>query len=159
MPTQRFGVDVNADGRVNAQGWALGLEYSLPNGYKIAGNMAFNELLDQQDLIDQNFRANYNTPKYRTNLSFSNREVFENVGFNIAWRWQDAFFWESSFGDGVVPAFNTLDAQVSYKIPNLKSIVKLGGSNILNERYTTSFGNPTLGAIYYISLTFDEFLN
>ena len=89
----------------------------------------------------------------------ANRKVTDNLGFSINWRWQDAFLWESSFGVGVIPAYQTLDAQVSYKLPSLKSIVKLGGSNVLNERYTTSFGNPSMGAIYYLSLTFDEFLN
>ena len=77
----------------------------------------------------------------------------------MTYRWQDAFFWESSFGAAVVPAFGTLDAQVSYKLNQYNTILKLGGSNVLNERYTTSFGNPKMGAIYYFSLTFDQFLN
>ncbi len=157
--TQRYGFVINADGNVNSQGWAVGLEYSLSGGYKIGGNVAFNELLDQEDLIDQGFRASYNTPEWRYVISLSNREVAENVGFNVTWRWQDAFLWESAFGEGIVPAYGTLGAQVSYKIPSIKSIIKIGGSNILNERYTTSIGNPRIGGIYYVSITFDEFLN
>lgn len=157
--TARYGFDVNADGTVNAQGIGVGLEYSINKGYTIGGNASYNELLDQEDLLAQGFRASYNTPEWKFNLKFANRKVTENLGFSINYRWQDAFIWESSFGEGVVPAFGTLDAQVSYKVSNLKSIVKLGGSNILNERYTTSFGNPRLGAIYYISVTFDEFFN
>ena len=157
--TQRFGFDVNADGVVNAQGFAVGAEYALARGFVVGGNVAYNELLDQQDLIDQGFRASYNTPLWRYNLKVANRKVTDNFGFSVNWRWQDAFLWESSFGTGIIPAYQTLDAQVSYKLPSIKSIVKLGGSNILNERYTTSFGNPRMGAIYYLSLTFDEFLN
>ncbi len=156
---QRFGFDVNADGTVNAHGFALGAEYALSRGFVVGGNVAYNELLDQQDLIDQGFRASYNTPLWRYNIKVANRKVTDNIGFSINWRWQDAFLWESSFGVGVVPAYQTLDAQVSYKLPSLKSVVKLGGSNVLNERYTTSFGNPSMGAVYYLSLTFDEFLN
>jgi len=157
--TARYGFDVNADGTVNAQGIGVGLEYSINKGYTIGGNASYNELLDQEDLLAQGFRASYNTPEWKFNLKFANRKVTENLGFSINYRWQDAFIWESSFGEGVIPAFGTLDAQVSYKLSNLKSIVKIGGSNILNERYTTSFGNPRLGAIYYVSLTFDEFFN
>ena len=157
--TQRFGFDVNADGVVNAQGFAVGAEYALARGFVLGGNVAYNELIDQQDLLDQGFRASYNTPLWRYNLKVANRKVTDNFGFSINWRWQDAFLWESSFGTGIIPAYQTLDAQVSYKLPSLKSVVKLGGSNILNERYTTSFGNPRMGAIYYLSLTFDEFLN
>ncbi len=158
-PLQRYGFDVNADGNVNSQGWALGLDYSLPGGYKLGGNVAYNQLIDQEDLINQGFRASYNTPEWRYVLNVGNPEVVENIGFNLIWRWQEAFLWESSFGNGIVPAYGTLDAQVSYKIPSIKSIIKIGGSNILNERYTTSIGNPRIGAIYYISIIFDEFLN
>ncbi len=159
VPLQRYGFDVNFDGDVNTQGWAIGAEYGLPKGYTIGGNIAYNELQDQDELIARGFRAFFNTPEYRYNIKFGNRKITDKLGFNVVYRWQDAFFWESSFGEGVVPAFGTVDAQVSYKIPSIKSIVKIGGSNILNERYTTSFGNPRVGALYYVSLTFDQFFN
>ena len=157
VPTQRFGFDINATGEVQSQGWALQLDYSLPSGYTIGGNVAYNELISQDDLIAQGFRASYNTPKYRYNIKFENRKVTDRIGFNVTWRWQQAFLWESSFGVGVVPEFGTLDAQISYRVPEWKSIFKLGASNLLNEYYTTSIGNPSIGGIYYIQITFDEF--
>jgi len=157
IPTQRFGFDINATGNVESQGWAFQADYSLPSNFKISGNVAYNELISQDDLINQGFRASYNTPKYRYNITFSNRKVTDRLGFNIAYRWQQAFLWESSFGVGIIPEYGTMDAQVSYKIPDLKTIVKIGASNLLNERYTTSFGNPSLGGVYYIQITFDEF--
>ncbi len=157
VPTQRFGFDINATGKVESQGWAVQVDYSLPGNFKIGGNVAYNELISQDDLIAQGFRASYNTPKYRYNLNFSNRKVTDRIGFNIAYRWQQAFLWESSFGVGIIPEFGTLDAQVTYRLPEWKSSVKIGASNLLNERYTTSFGNPTLGGVYYIQITFDEF--
>lgn len=157
VPTQRFGFDVNAEGQVRSQGWAVSADYSLDGGYFIGGNVAYNELISQEDLLSQGFRASYNTPKYRYNLKFGNRKVTDKIGFNINYRWQQAFLWESAFGVGVIPEFGTLDAQVSYRLPEWKSVIKLGASNLLNERYTTSFGNPAIGAIYYIQVTFDEF--
>ena len=159
VPIARYGFDVNSDETVNTQGMAIGVEYSLPKEYQIGGNVAYNELLDADELVARGFIAQFNTPEWRYNIRFANRKVNEHVGFSINYRWQDAYVWESSFGEGVVPAFGTLDAQVSYRVPSLKSIVKLGGSNILNERYVTSFGNPRLGSIYYVSITFDEFFN
>lgn len=159
VPIQRFGFDVNVDGDVDVQGFALGIEYALPRKFFIGGNVTFNELIDQQDLIDEGFNASFNTPKWRYNLKFYNREVVKNLGFNLNWRWQQAYLWESSFGEGIIPDYGTLDGSISYKIKNLKTIAKIGGMNLLNERYTTSFGNPRMGAIYYFSLTFDEFLN
>ncbi len=156
---QRFGFDVNADGNVNAHGFAIGADYVLNRGFTVGGNVSYNKLLDQDDLLERGLRAAFNTPEWRYNIKLANRKVTDNFGFNLVWRWQDAFFWESSFGAGVIPAYQTLDAQVSYKLAALKSVVKLGGSNVLNERYTTSFGNPRMGAIYYVSLTFDQLTN
>ncbi len=155
--TQRFGFDINADGQVKSQGWAFQADYTLDGGYFVGGNVAYNELISQDDLLSQGFRASYNTPKYRYNLKFGNRKVTDRIGFNINYRWQQAFLWESSFGVGIVPDYGSLDAQVSYRLPEWKSVIKLGASNLLNERYTTSFGNPAVGGIYYIQVTFDEF--
>ncbi len=157
VPTQRYGFDINADGEVKAQGWAVQLDYTLDGGYFVGGNVAYNELISQDDLLAQGFRASYNTPKYRFNVKFGNRKVTDRIGFNINYRWQQAFLWESSFGVGVIPDYGSLDAQVSYKVPEWKSVIKLGASNLLNDRYTTSFGNPSVGGIYYIQITFDEF--
>lgn len=159
VATQRYGFDVNSDETVKALGWAVSAEYLLDKGYTVGGNVSWNELSNQDELIENGFTTFFNTPEWRYNLKFSNRKVTDRLGFNIQYRWQDAFFWESSFGQGIVPAFGTLDAQISYKIPDLKSIIKVGGSNITNERYTTSFGNPRVGSLYYIAISFDEFLN
>ena len=100
----------------------------------------------------------FNTPEWKYNFSVSDREIVKDLGFNVTWRWQQAFLWESAYGVGVIPAFGTLDAQVSYSGID-KVILKLGASNLLNERYTTGIGNPTIGAIYFLQLTFDQFLN
>ena len=156
---QSYGFDVNADGTVEAHGFAFEAKYILGNGYSLGGNVAFNKLISQQDLIDQGFRAEYNTPEWRYNLKFENRKLTPNVGFNVVYRWQDAFLWESSFGKGVVDAYGTLDAQVSYRLPSLNTSIKLSGSNILNSQHVTSFGNPRLGAIYMVTFTFDQFMN
>jgi outer membrane receptor protein involved in Fe transport len=157
--TQNFGFDVNADGVVEAHGWAVSADYSLPKGFQIGGNVAFNELITQQDLLDQGFRAGYNSPKWRYNVRFQNRALTPDLGFNVVWRWQDAYLWESSIGNGIIPEYGTMDAQVSYKLSNLNTIMKVGGTNVLNERYTSSLSNPRMGAIYYVSLTFDQLLN
>jgi len=157
--TQNYGVDINIDADVNSYGFGIGANYALPRRYTLSGNVTFNRLDNPETISEQGFAAAYNTPEWRTNLTFSNREVIENLGFSVSWRYQEAFLWESSFGSGFIPEYHSIDAQVSYKIPSIKSILKLGGSNLLNERFVSSFGNPTQGAIYYLQITFDEFLN
>ena len=109
--------------------------------------------------LDENFLNEFNTPEHKANVSFGNRRVTDNFGFNVAYRWQNSFRYEASFGRGEVPAIGTLDAMVSYKLSGLRSVLKVGGSNLLNTRHVMNYGGPTLGAIYYVSLTFDELLN
>jgi iron complex outermembrane receptor protein len=160
----------NTSQEITVQGWAAQLDYSLPNRFTIGGNIAFNQLQGFTPSPElQN--AGFNTPAYRYNLSFGRRIAPGNdFGFNINFRHQDEFTWESSFGvptntsllryqNTQVPAVNNIDAQVSYKLSAIKSIVKLGGSNIGGKPYIQAFGSPSVGSMYYISITFDELLN
>ena len=151
-----FQIYTNIDNTVRTQGAAIGLTYNLPKGYTIGGNYSWNQFISG---YEENALRDFNTPEHKFNLKFENRKVFKNAGFSLNYRWQEEFRWESSFAIGDVPAYQTLDAQVSYKLSNLKSILKLGGSNLFNKQYIQSLGGPNIGAIYYISLTFDELMN
>jgi outer membrane receptor protein involved in Fe transport len=91
----------------------------------------------------------------------SNSEVTDNIGFNIAWRWQDAYDWTGTFNQlrpGRIDAYSLVDAQVTYKLLPLKSMVKLGASNLFNKQIYQAFGSPAIGAIYYVSIVFDQML-
>ncbi len=151
-----FQIYTNLDDRVTSQGAALGLSYNLSRGYNIGGNYSWNKLIGG---FTENNLAEFNTPEHKFNINFGNRKVIDNLGFNITYRWQEGFRWESSFAIGPVPAYSTLDAQVSYKLTDLKSIIKVGGSNLFNQYYIQSLGGPSMGAIYYVSITFDELMN
>ena len=48
---------------------------------------------------------------------------------------------------------------VSYKLPEMKSQVKIGGANLLGEEYRQAFGAPNIGTQFFISLLFDELMN
>ncbi|WP_113664088.1 TonB-dependent receptor [Pedobacter nanyangensis] len=146
----KFGVPVNATGKVTTYGGAFGLDY-VRGKYTFSGNVSYNKLND----LPADYNNDFNTPEIRYNLGISNREVFKNVGFNVNYRWQDKFVWFSSFAGGEVPAFGTVDAQVNFKVPSVNSLIKIGGSNILNKYYITSYGNPEVGAMYYVSLAFN----
>ncbi|WP_316750679.1 TonB-dependent receptor [Pedobacter gandavensis] len=146
----KFGVPVNATGKVTTYGGAIGLDY-LIGKYNLSGNVSYNKLQD----LPQDYINDFNTPEFRYNLGFGNREIIKNVGFNVNWRWQGEFYWNSSFASGDVPAFSTLDAQVNLKIPSVNSMIKIGGSNVLNKYYFTSYGNPSVGALYYVSYVFN----
>ena len=153
-----FQIFTNIDQQVTSQGTAIGLTYNLDRGYTISANHSWNVLND----VPANFLAEFNTPEHKVNVSFANRKVTDNFGFNVAMRYQTEFEWQSSFvapAFGMVPAYTTVDAQVSFKLSNIKSMLKVGGSNLLNNYYIQSLGGPNIGAIYYVSLTFDELMN
>jgi iron complex outermembrane recepter protein len=151
-----FQLYTNLDETVKSQGAVFGFDYSLPNSFLLSANYNWNQLItDQED----SFIFDFNTPEHKVNVSFGNRRLTDQLGFNLTWRWQEEFDWTSSFANGTVPSVSTFDAQVSYRIPDLRSVVKLGGSNIFNNRHFLNYGGPNLGAIYYVSFTFDQFLN
>lgn len=150
-----YSIYTNAPGQVTAQGAVAGLTYNLPKGYTVSGNYNWNQLGD----VPEGFIAEFNTPEHKVNFTFGNRKLTEKLGFNITWRWQEGFDWQSSFTNYTqypVPSYNTVDAQVSYKVPSLKSTIKLGGSNIFNKKYIMSGGGPNIGGLYYVSIIFDE---
>jgi hypothetical protein len=65
--------------------------------------------------------------------------------------------YQGDFANGLVPAFQTLDAQLSYKFPAQKVLLKIGGTNILNQYYRDGFGNATIGGLYYASIGYNLF--
>lgn len=162
-----YSMPVNRTEIIKSWGWAASMDYKLPKGYTVGGNVSFNTLSNLDELAETGFQPSFNTPEYRYVLNFANREVIDNLGFALAYRWQGEFAWQSTFVSpavssrqlSVVPAFGTFDAQVSYKLKSIKSILKVGGSNLFSKGYTQAWGNPTVGTMYFVSLTFDEFLN
>jgi hypothetical protein len=144
------------DEPVTTCGWALGLDYMSPVGILIRSNVAYNKLLES--IESPGVEARYNTPEYRANLSVGHHAILPNLGFNINFHWQSSFVWEGGFGAGKIPATSNLDAHVSYRLSPIKTTIKVGGSNILNNYYTTSFGSAQIGGLYYISLIYEDIL-
>ncbi|MCW3117202.1 MAG: TonB-dependent receptor [Chitinophagaceae bacterium] len=69
------------------------------------------------------------------------------IGFNVTLHWQDAFMLDGELANGPVTAFTTIDAQVNCKFPKIKSMIKLGGTNLSNHYYKNAYANPAIGGI------------
>ncbi len=158
VPGSLFSPYVNSSSKVNSKGVGIGFTYNIYKTYTLTGNYNY-ATFDLDASTDKNFRADFNTPQNKFNIGLSSRKVFSNFGFNVNFRWQDKFLWQSTFGIWTVPEFGVLDAQVNYKIENIKTIIKLGGTNLIGGDYRTNLGAPFVGQQFYLSLTFDEFLN
>jgi outer membrane receptor protein involved in Fe transport len=81
----------------------------------------------------------------------------KRVGFNMVYRFQSAFDYQSDLATGTVDAFQTLDAQVSYKFPAIRSVFRVGANNLLNQYYITALANPSIGGLYYVSFGYNIF--
>jgi hypothetical protein len=140
---------------VKTYGFGIGVDYRLPANFSIGANFSSDNLTD----VPQGFQASFNTPKYRVNLKLANTGFGKNdrYAFNITYKWMDAYKFESDFINGTVPAINTLDAQLSYKIPKTRSVFKIGANNILNQYYVQGPGNPAIGGLYYVSFAYNVF--
>ena len=153
----RYRVYTNAKNKYNNFGSSLGLTYNFYQKFTVAGNINYNDIVtnEARDI----FVTGFNTPNWITNVSFGNREIIRNLGFNVVWKWQDFFLWESPLANGKVPSYHTFDAQVSYKVPARKTTIKVGGANIFNNSYIQYAAGPTIGGLYYVALTVDGLLN
>lgn len=150
----RYRVFTNARNTYRSFGTALGLTWAFWEKFTLSGNVNYNDI-KAQDTKDL-FITAFNTPRWSTTVSFANREIVRNTGFNIVWRRQSAFQWESPLANGAIPAYYTVDAQINVRIPAWKTTVKLGGANLLNKRYIQYAAGPTIGGLYYLTLTFDN---
>ena len=152
---KRFITTVSLDQPVNSYGWAIGIDYKLKNNFELSSNVSYN---DVNTVLKPGFQIQFNTADYRYNISLGNRKLSKLIGFNINYRWQNSFLWESAFGVGTIPQIHNLDAQVTFNLNSINTKLKVGGSNILNKYHTTSFGSASVGALYYISILLDNII-
>ncbi len=160
----------NTEKVITAYGWAVALNYSFTKGYNAGINVSHNKLKDFEESPEQQY-AGFNSPDYTYNISFGKRiGSGDKFGFNVNLRHQTEFVWQSSFGtpndasqvfftNSQVPAITNIDAQVSAKLSSIKSILKVGGTNIGRKPYFQAFGSSMVGSMYYVSLTFDQLFN
>lgn len=156
---QAYRMAANATNTVTTQGASIGLNYFLSPSFTINANFSWNRL-NEEGTEDPIIPA-YNTPEYKYNIglvgrdiSFNNKNsLLKNYGFSINYKWVEGFQYEGSPQfTGFVPTYSLLDAQISKSIPKLKSTVKLGASNLLDNQHYEVYGGPYIGRMLYCSL-------
>ncbi|MFH4963615.1 TonB-dependent receptor [Gaetbulibacter sp. M235] len=147
---QIYGSYTNAEADVKSYGASIGLSTKILGNFDLSGSYTYAKL-DFDQAKYPSFVTNFNTPEHKFKASFGNTELFKNFGFNVSYRFSDDYFWEATFGDGVVPEYHVLDAQINLVVPSMKSIFKVGGTNLTGKEYTTAFGTGFIGSMYYVS--------
>ncbi|CCH02097.1 TonB-dependent receptor [Fibrella aestuarina BUZ 2] len=146
----RYRLWTNSRTVVRNYGASLGLRYALGKSWIVSGNATYAQL-DRTDSGDGLEEA-FNTPRWIANVGLANSQLLTKLGASINYKYQSAFLWQSSLATGMVPAFHTVDAQVTYRLAALGVTAKLGATNLFNRPYTTFVAGPSVGGFYYTTL-------
>jgi hypothetical protein len=150
--TRAYQLYTNTDLEIQSLGVGIGLSKRMFGYYDFGVSYNYAEF-DFDQAKDPGFEAGFNTPKHRVKASIGNEKLFENFGFNASVRWNTEYLWESTFADGMIESATVIDAQVNYSIPKIKSLLKLGATNIGAQEYIQVLGAGAIGQQYYISWT------
>ena len=152
---QAYSTYTNSKAAVKSYGASLGLSAKVFGNFDLSGSYTYAKLdFDRETYPD--FTTNFNTPEHKFKASFGNTEVFENFGFNVSYRYSDDYYWEATFGNGIVPEFHVLDAQINLTVPSFKSTFKAGATNLLGDQYFTAFGTGFIGSMIYVGWTINN---
>lgn len=146
LPTRVLVVSGNLDLLVRSQGALASVTYSVNRSLNLTGNYALNVLLNAGS--DVPF---YNTPKHKFNVGASGA-LNRQLGYSLSYHWAAGHRYYSTFADGNLAAYQSLDAQVYYTVPKLKTTFELGGSNLLNTTNVQLYGGPQIGQLLYAGL-------
>ncbi len=150
-----FQTYTNSAADISSYGATIGLNTRIFDGFNLGLNYTYAKF-DFDQASDPDFEAGFNTPEHKVKLQFGKRNLFENFGFNVNVRWQDEYLWESTFLDATIEARTVVDAQINYRLPHLKSILKLGGANLMGQEYLSAPGVGAIGSQYYLSWTINN---
>ncbi len=153
--TTNFQVYTNSSADVNSYGFVVGASIKFAGNYRFGANYTYAEFDFDQD-SDPDFSAGFNTPNHQVKLSIGNTELFKNFGFNVDGRYKGEYLWESTIANAVMPETYVIDAQLNYNIPSLKSIIKVGATNLGGDEYQSAVGTGNIGSMYYVSLTINN---
>ena len=152
---QAYSTYTNSPADVKSYGASIGLSTKVFGDFDLSGSYTFAKLdFDQVKYPD--FTTNFNTPEHKFKASFGNTDLFKNFGFNVSYRFSDDYYWEATFGNGVVPEYHVVDAQINLRVPSFKSTFKAGATNLLGDEYFTAFGTGFIGSMYYVSWTINN---
>jgi outer membrane receptor protein involved in Fe transport len=148
----RYRLWTNSQSQVYNYGGSAGLRYNVASGYLAGANVTYTRLDRTQN--GDGLEDGFNTPQWMYNLSLANENAYRNFGFGLNFRHQVSYYSQTFLVNGSVPAFSSLDAQLSYYVPTAQVRLKLGASNVLNQYYATYLGGPSVGGLYYLTVSY-----
>jgi hypothetical protein len=162
-----YRVAANATGIITTQGFSLGGNYYLNRELAFNFNYSWNKLVNAGK--DTVIIPAFNTPEHKYNIGLSGRDMITEIplpgggsytlanwGFNINYKWIQGFVFEGSPQfTGPIDSYGMVDAQINKTFLNLNTTLKLGASNLLNNKVFQVYGGPLVGRLAYVSLNFE----
>ncbi|MBS1573951.1 MAG: TonB-dependent receptor plug domain-containing protein [Bacteroidetes bacterium] len=137
---------------VHNYGISAGLTYRFFHGYTARGNVTYSKL--KKSINEDGLEDGFNTPEWMTNISLGNENICKNFGAGATFRWQSKYLCQSFLVTANVPAYATVDAQISYTLRKVNMRIKTGASNLFNHYYYSIAGGPSIGGFYYVALIY-----
>ncbi|WP_456313579.1 TonB-dependent receptor [Pseudomonas shirazensis] len=149
----RYRLWTNSKSKIYNYGGSLGLKYRFDKTFSALTNLTYTKLdrTDDKDGLEDGF----NTPEFNVNGTLIAENIWKNFGASATARYQNNFDYVSFLVSGTVPAYWSMDAQINYNFQKPGIIAKLGATNLLNKPYTSILGGPSIGGLYYLSLTWE----
>jgi outer membrane receptor protein involved in Fe transport len=142
----------NARQWVMSYGGSFGVNYYIWKSLRASFNYTYSDL-NTKNLNDP-ILPGFNTPQHKFNVGIGGESLVKGFGFSVRCKWVDQFKWESPFGDGPVPSYYTIDAQVNYTFDKFFTL-QVGSGNITNNKHVEAYGSPTVGSTVYGAILFD----
>ena len=152
----------NSTNTVTTQGFNIGLNYYFATYYMVAANYSWNKL--NKTFAEDPIIPAFNTPEHKYNVSISARNLeinlgrksLKNIGFNVTYKWLQGFIFEGSPQfTGFINSYALMDGQISLGLDKINSVVKIGASNLLNNKVYQTYGGPRVGRMAYISVVYN----
>lgn len=150
-----FQTYTNSRADISSYGASIGLSTKLWQKLDVGVNYSYAQYeFDQAS--DPDFSAGFNTPENQLKISIGSPNIIGNFGFNFNYRYQDEYLWQSTIANAVIPSRRVADAQISYFVPKIRSLFKMGGSNLGGKQYQSAPGAPFIGSQFFVSWIFNQ---
>jgi iron complex outermembrane recepter protein len=150
--SRQYQVYTNTAVEIKSIGLGVGLSKKVYKDFELSGNYNYSQF-DFDQAKDPGFEASFNTPKHRVKATIGNDKLIGNLGVSVSGRWNSAYLWESTFADGIIAEATVIDLQANYTLKSLKSILKVGATNIGGKEYGQVLGAGLIGQQYFVSWT------
>lgn len=140
---------VNADEDLTTQGIQTGLEYQFTRALRFRGNYTWSTISD--DDLGEEVRLGFNTPEHKFNVGLWG-EIQGRFTYHANLRWHDAYQYQMPFAEGPIDAQTSIDAQIGYNVPRLRTTVTLGGTNLTDTDYVSAYGAAPMGRMVYLGV-------